>query len=459
MEIIARHKKLIIIIISSVLVVGILAAIILLLPKRLAQKTQLVDVNNNYLPGITSMSNVEGSNDTIHVFNGRNFVAYDYVNNKSSAFFSDMDLPPISDMRWSQDGNLITFKSGRLSSDDSLGKIINQKNLNINNSYYWVADLRNKALNPLDTRVDKAFPMTNEVIYTVSSELDSLDEVEEDDVTRSNVYSLNPEANVSKKLFSYEGQIAQIFKLKNGNDQYIIQEIGDQKVPYYTVDSTGQKNILLESENNIFQLSPDSNHYFYFIFDPEAAKSAEEGNNGIEGRLVVKNIVTNKTVKEIDKLMSSDSFAWSNDSQAIIIYGLDIEKNELYLKKQAIASQNVTLYETKNKKAITQPDSYQLFSADNENSLFMVQPSGIGYVGINSANQPNNQNLSSTYSDDSSAGFTIREGQSHGKLSVSIYSNPITTYHDKAITHIKSKGVDPNIVNILFDYTIALEKE
>lgn len=442
-----------ILIVAGVLLIIILAVLFIFYRannKRVVEKKNIF-TNNNFLPGIQSVYTSKSDQNNITVFNGRNFIDYNISTKNSQQLISgDINLPTLSDIRWSKDGKSISFKANKYSFDDDLGKILRASNKSLNDYHYWIYDIKNKKAKLIQSNNSDATALywsrqdSNAYFFTIR------DVNEEGSSLNSIAYRSYNNSNEIQKLFDTTGNIRNITDTSPSN---IIALIGDGTNYQVTPYSNGTLQKPITSLNtDIFEVSPDLSNFY--SLDISEATDVEEGSADIPGVLNIYSLKDGKKNKTIKDENSSYIYNWNHDGKSI--YSFYYQENQAVTRMYDLSKNKEEVLKTPTD--VKSPVLISLIPTIKDWLFFFSTDSGIGITSTNNIDKPYTGSLDSIKTQNSTQGFVIGV-QNNNTVRINIYNNPVSEYKKKALEYIKSKNVTPDLINFKYDTTVAEEKQ
>lgn len=447
------HNKVFLIAIGVVFLILIIVAIVISTPINPAVKSttqQTVNTEAHYLPGITDVYTDKSDSNLTTIFNGRNFIKYNITTKQADQLLpQDMNLPQISNLKWSNNGDSIAFKAQNYSPADDLGKILKSKNLNLNNNYYWIYNISRKAY----TLIDEDGPAIENVFWSSTDQDTAYYTKSERNFDSGGnwptiVYQITTDGQNRKNIYASRNPINYFTKMKSG-DYYSLEGNG-KTYDVIKTEPSQKKSKITDINTNIFAISPDQSKFYGFVENPSDG-SEEEGSTDVPGTLNIYNISDGKIIQSIKNENLSYLYTWSNDTS--FIYTYYIKDGKAVLRAQDVNRNAETILTTDN--AAT--DLIKIIPTAKNWQFFYASTKGLGFVSPDNIVKPYTGQLDSIKTQNFSQGYIIGI-QNDNKVRINITNNPISTYTDKALGYIKSKSINPLLINYTIDTTSAEEK-
>ncbi len=441
------NKKVLLIVFAIFLVICIILALFLL-SKHSNEKVNPTPINyqDNFFTGISSVSPDINNPEVIHLFNGRNFIKYNLKTKQSSRRIKDVNLPnSVSEMKWSKDKNYVSFKASGFTTNDELGKYLNNMGLSLNNHYFWVMNTNTGEFNLISGSYTLEEDSLKETLFTTWG----VDPNKIIFVTKvgdtSEIYLYDVIKKETKLLFKNSNLVLYLSQL-NPNKYIILESKQDGSIlEVNDIDSTGKSKLITKVNSNIINTSPDGK-YFY-IFEPSNASKISDGENTepISGKLNIYNSDNNKIVKDINNLKTSDFFSWSGNSKSIYTF-----TNSSKLSIVNVDNSSSTIFKPLDKINLRNSGAYQFIASGIEGLVFIVNKDGVNTIQTPDIQRPYTVNLNTIQTPDNFTDFNVSYDDKYKLTTVSLYKQPYDLFRQKAIEYVGNKGVNPDLIPINF---------
>jgi hypothetical protein len=409
----------------AVLLFGFL---IFILTRHSALLPQRVSFESGIVPSITE-------DNTYLVATNRNFVAYNYVTGVSKTKLKqDATLPTISQTSWSPDEKKVAFEASGYVPGDTLAQILTQYGLDLSGDYWWVLDSTSGTYMLLGSSVGSVSWLPNSSgfyfthIYPQSGDGD--------------IYSYKLGDSGTNYIMLVPG----LSSVQAVDDGFVATTTSadSSQLTYYDDDSNFKPNVLTKNLVGNVAVSPKGNALTFL-----ESKDQSEGQSPQYGELMLaKGDFAKPVISTIDKYTylnaswtpQGDGFFYLDDSGKIVLQSLSTGKSKSYSVKGLA---EITLLKAFGETTIETADRNGTYFLSLNKKEKVIDPLG----NINSLeNAPvTNDNYSISYYPQSST------------FIATIHKAPVDKYMGQVNTYFKDNGVDPNLVDLIFDYDSSVE--
>lgn len=407
-------------------------------------------VTSDFLPGIQSAFTSKSNPDQITIFNGRNFIDYNLATKQQTRLIpTDLNLPNISNIQWSKDGQSISFLAKNYSQDDDLGKILKARGASLGIEHYWTYNIVGRKADLIQSSqgiVNRVFwsRQNNDTIF-----LSIPVHYEDDNSNKVAIYNYSVTTNDSRKLLELSGTLNNFIDTSQNN---FIALLGDGTHYLVTPYNNGTKGETIATlETDTFDVSPDGKNFYSFTMNKDI--NGEEGTYDIPGVLNISRLSDGKTIHTIKDENLSHLYSWNNSGSGI--YSFYYDSSKAFTKFYNLGKNEETILTTPTNNET--PSLISIIPTIKDWRFIFTTTSGLGLTSDSQIEKPYSGSLSSIKTQDFSKGFVIGV-QNDNTVRINIYNNPIDIYKKGALDFIKSKGVTPDLINYVFDTTPAEEK-
>lgn len=441
-----------ILIIAGILLVVMVVAFFVFnraMNKKVVEKKNAY-INSDFLPGIQSAFTSKSNPDQITIFNGRNFIEYNLATKQQTRLIpTDLNLPNISNIQWSKDGQSVSFLAKNYSQDDDLGKVLKSQNMSLGVEYFWIYSLSDKQVKLIKGEQGNVSAVfwsrqdENKMFYSIP------EENEESSENQIIIYSLDTKSNTSKRLVELNGTLNKLIDTSQNNFIALVGNGTHYLVTPYNNGTKGETIATLETDT--FDVSPDGKSFYSFAMNENT--DGEEGTYDIPGVLKINRLSDGKTIHIIKEENLSHLYSWNNSGSGV--YSFYYEKNKAFTKLYDLGKNEETILATPTNNET--PSLISIIPTIKDWFFIFTTTSGLGLTSDSQIEKPYSGSLSAVKTQDFSKGFVIGV-QNDNTVRINIYNNPIDVYKKSSLDFIKSKGVTPDLINYVFDTTPAEEK-
>lgn len=265
--------------------------------------------------------------------NNRYFVDYNFRSGDSKKITPDATLPNISNMSLSPNRDVLLFYADNITSNDELGKILNNNNLNGVNSGWWLLNLKTAKFIYLNTQISFAFWCNRVDICAFSN---SYSQTQKKYLAMIDFYK-NNYIEPYKQIDTNKSNVSSVIPISNNFLISYINELGTRE--YSILDNTGKTLKNMDNISSILKASGSGRYISSYI-----------SNDSKSGNLLKLVDVDNNKVFSVDKkdetngIWNNDSFIYINNKNkpSLVRYDLMSNKKKNY-KIKGVNLNNIDL--------------------------------------------------------------------------------------------------------------------
>lgn len=360
------------------------------------------------------------SQNTVNFFTGSNFASYDTKNQTTQAISPQFIFPTVNLVRWSKNGILLQT-SNDYTPVDNFYTALNQKGLSTGQEYWWIYNYATQKMdtvlpqNTLNNVTDAFWNSSGNSYCYVSSD--------------GWLYvSSSPKHGLSKV-----GPNAKI-KQFSGSTISIMQGAALKQID----TTSGKEKTLTKATIQDAYVSPDNQTVAYVVNNHPQASSVTPGI------LYKINPANGKSSKLLDNFNGPMA---GNGGNLYVGYADNAGINHLQLYPKTGKTIAYTLGTSLNKGdsigSILPVDSHKLYIVSNTNNIVEVTDSDTTFTTPVS-------NKYKIQTDLYESGYEIHYDPYKDTYEIDISSNPFLANQAAALQFIKSQGIDPNQINIIW---------
>lgn len=414
--------------------------------------------------GIYNVHPVPDNPGKLLLFNKRNVIEYELPTNSTRKLLPEQNLPStITRVSWSPNGRYLSFDAKGYFANDALGSILIKSNLDLRKTYTWIIDIKqgtyhliNKPVYLISWSKD-----STRIVYTTNTKLDystlqvtgeeeGEEEGEEFGDLPTYIYELNPETKEENFLFETNKDVLNFLYISK--DNYLYLERGKTEDSVYIVKKeTGSKKTITTMPFNIFGTSPGAEHFYIFQQDDKQEKAIRNAEKTLRGRILIYDTKTFEIKETINGINSDSVLSWAPNAQTLYLYNND---RGLML---AEVGKKILAYENNGKPVITSGMLTHIIPTNSKEIIYTIDKEGVGAFSEN-INKPYNGKLTDHIKEIVSPNFFIKYKQVSNSFHIQITNPPIEDAKRDVFNYIKQTGINPDLVAVQFDTTIAEEK-
>lgn len=413
-----------IIIISAALAMGLIGLVVW----QFSQTPKGLKVSLPFAANIQFPSAV--SQTKFRFFTGYNFVEYDLATHKTTPLSAIYSLPTVTTMKWSKSG--VLFSASGYNTDDDLGRIIDQRQLPLENSYWWHFDLTSKKFSLLGNPeygegVADAIWLADDSGYMFLDRIENADhELETTLVTVAR----------DGKQTSASGQSMERLVWADKSNMIVI--IKNETTALVNV-TAGSRKILIENINTDYVNPTPDGKEIYFVKVKEGTATDDHADD-VKGDLYSYDIANNKQKLVLKGWVASahsangTTFFVSYDDSSVKLARRDGDKAKQY----SLATEDIAINH------IVPLSSDSLLITGPNNRLVIASTDGSEFANLPTVNNDNEVTAKKTVYKE---GFYI--AYFPDTTTYSVYASPPFEQNwQKAFDYLETLGVDPHLLNM-----------